>query len=210
VHDRTDHGEQLGDHYMLNKDGFFEQSYHVPLIIRNPNTLPSARGRVVSEFSEHVDVLPTVLDCVALDIPAQADGKSLLPFLHGEDAPTWWRKEAHWEFDYRDRNPPEGSDPAACSLCVLRGERWKYVQFADERMPRLLFDMAAEKGAESVNMALSTNAEHVAAKVDSAMKMLQWRMRHAEHTLTHLNISETGLSDSGHRLSDAVRLAPKL
>ena len=56
-------------------------------------------------------------------------------------------------------------------------------------MPPLLFDMAAEKGAESVNLALSTNAEHVAAKVDSAMKMLQWRMRHAEHTLTHLNIS---------------------
>jgi arylsulfatase A-like enzyme len=32
----TDHGEYLGDHWGLNKDGFYEQSYHIPLIVRNP------------------------------------------------------------------------------------------------------------------------------------------------------------------------------
>lgn len=26
----TDHGEQLGDHHLMNKLGFFDQSYHIP------------------------------------------------------------------------------------------------------------------------------------------------------------------------------------
>ncbi len=34
----SDHGEQLGDHYLLSKLGFFDQSYHIPLIIRAPGS----------------------------------------------------------------------------------------------------------------------------------------------------------------------------
>ena len=43
----SDHGEQLGDHHLLGKLGWFDQSYHLPLIIRDPDA--AARGRVVSE-----------------------------------------------------------------------------------------------------------------------------------------------------------------
>ena len=49
------HGEQLGDHFLTGKQGFFESSYHIPMIIRDPR--PEAAGRhgtVVDEFSEHV------------------------------------------------------------------------------------------------------------------------------------------------------------
>ena len=140
-------GEQLGDHWLLNKDGFFEQSYHIPLIIRCPtaatmqqlsgasqSALEQARGRVVTEFTEHVDIVPTILECAGLSVPVQVDGSSLLPFLLGRPAPSQWRSAAHWEFDYRDRNPPAGAEPSSCSLCVVRGPRWKYVQFSDPNM----------------------------------------------------------------------------
>ena len=43
-------------------------------------------------------------------------------------APRGWRTDVHWEFDYRNRNPPGRAQPSACSLCELRGSRWKYVQ----------------------------------------------------------------------------------
>jgi|EP01047_Picozoa_sp_COSAG01_P012962 arylsulfatase A-like enzyme len=68
----SDHGEQLGDHWLLNKDGFFDQSYHVPLIIRCPSVVSSdtttthtaRRGAVISAFTEHVDIMPTILECL--------------------------------------------------------------------------------------------------------------------------------------------------
>ena len=31
----ADHGEMLGDHWMLGKAGFFPQAFHVPLVIVN-------------------------------------------------------------------------------------------------------------------------------------------------------------------------------
>ena len=48
--------------FSAGKQGFFESSYHIPMIIRDPR--PEAadiRGTVVAQFSEHVDVLPTIL-----------------------------------------------------------------------------------------------------------------------------------------------------
>eukprot|EP01047_Picozoa_sp_COSAG01_P058703 COSAG01_NODE_6949_length_3425_cov_1.874023_6_plen_75_part_00 len=61
-------------------------------------------------------------------------------------------------------------------------------------MPPLLFDMAAEgSAAENVNLGSSTVPEHVAAKAECAVEMLRWRMRHAEHSMTHLNVATSGL-----------------
>ena len=51
----SDHGENLGDHYMLHKLGWFDESYRVPLIVRGPGV---EAGVVVESFTEHVDVLP--------------------------------------------------------------------------------------------------------------------------------------------------------
>ena len=33
----SDHGEQLGDHHLLGKIGYFDQSYHIPMIVRDPD-----------------------------------------------------------------------------------------------------------------------------------------------------------------------------
>jgi hypothetical protein len=92
------------------------QSYHIPLIIRCPvgavmgggggghlsaasqAAVEAARGRIVHDFSEHVDLLPTILECAGMPVPVQADGSSLLPFLLGRPAPASWRTAAHWEF----------------------------------------------------------------------------------------------------------------
>src|SRR3546814_12361771 len=32
----SDHGEMMGDHWTLGKFGYFDQAYHVPLILRDP------------------------------------------------------------------------------------------------------------------------------------------------------------------------------
>ena len=82
----ADHGEQLGDHGLIQKGGFFEASYHIPCIIRDPRR-PKAHGTVVERFTENVDILPTLCEAMGVAIPAQCDGLPLTPFLAGEDPP---------------------------------------------------------------------------------------------------------------------------
>ena len=37
-----DHGEQLGDHYLMGKLGYFDESFHIPLVIRDPRKVADA------------------------------------------------------------------------------------------------------------------------------------------------------------------------
>ena len=79
----SDHGEMLGDHYLLHKLGWFDSSYHVPLIVRDPRAEADAhRGETVEAYTEHVDVLPTLLDLLGAEVPLQCDGRPLTGFLH--------------------------------------------------------------------------------------------------------------------------------
>lgn len=74
----SDHGEQLGDHWMFGKWGYFDQAFHIPLIVRDPEAAQPARK--VRAFTEAVDVMPTLLDWLGQEIPLQCDGRSLLPY----------------------------------------------------------------------------------------------------------------------------------
>ena len=64
-----DHGEMLGDHWLWGKHGYFDQAYHIPLIIRDPRMAADdgARGAWSAEFTEAVDLMPTILDWLGLD-----------------------------------------------------------------------------------------------------------------------------------------------
>ena len=188
-----DHGEMLGDHYMWGKDGYFDQAYHIPLIIRDPRSAAdNGRGRIVDDFSESIDIMPTILEWLGVDVPVQCDGRSLTPFLAGS-RPVGWREDAHWEFDFRDpvRQRVEGALGLAddeCSLAVLRGRKYKYVHFAAQAP--LLFDLEKDPG-ELVNRA--QDPAYHGALLASAAKMLSWRMIHAERTLTSRFVTSKGV-----------------
>jgi arylsulfatase A-like enzyme len=182
-----DHAEMLGDHWYLGKDGYFDQAFHIPLIVRAPG---SVKGRVVEEFTEAVDLMPTILDLAGRAIPTQCDGASLTPWLRG-DTPQRWREEVHWEFDFRDvvNGAPEramGLRLDECCLNVIRDRHYKYVHFT--ALPPLLFDIANDPD-ELRNLA--GDPKHAGTMLRYAQKMLSWRMANDERTLTgfHLNAS---------------------
>jgi arylsulfatase A-like enzyme/Flp pilus assembly protein TadD len=78
-----DHGESLGEHGEKTH-GFFiyNATMHVPLIIRLPESrLPEKAARTVADPVSLVDLMPTVLGAVELEIPSQVQGRSLLPEL---------------------------------------------------------------------------------------------------------------------------------
>lgn len=193
----SDHGEQLGDHWLTEKLGWFDQSYHVPLIVRDPRRESDAtRGQVVEDrFTENIDVMPTILEWIGMDAPVQCDGASLIDVLHGED-PEGWRTAVHWEWDFRDptgRLTQEmfGIGIDECSLAVLRDARGKYVHFAG--MPPLFYDLERDPG-ELVNRA--TDPEYGATVLDYAQRLLSLRMRNAERTLTGALVTPLGVIEA--------------
>lgn len=187
----ADHGEMLGDRWMLGKAGFFPQAFHVPLIVRHPG---GARGRVVDgAFTEHVDLMPTVLAALGLRAPLQCDGASLLPFLAGEGAPASWRAAAHWEHDFRDvvertYETALGLPSDDCALAVRFDGRRAYVHFA--ALPALCFDAERDPHWRADVAAEPARAPEVLAL---AQAMLSWRMRAAERRLTGCALTPAGV-----------------
>lgn len=187
----SDHGEQLGDHHLLGKIGYFDESFRIPLVIRDPGMRERA-GAVDAAFTESIDVMPTILQWLGGDIPPACDGRSLLPLVAGE-RPADWRTEMHYEYDYRDifySRPQDqlGVGMNESSLCVVQDEDYKYVHFA--ALPPLFFDLKDDPH-EFVNRA--DDPAYAMRVRDYAQKALSWRLVHADRTLTRYRASPQGL-----------------
>ena len=59
----SDHGEMLGAHGMREKNIFYEESAHIPLLIRFPGEVQPAT--TVEGYVSLVDLFPTILDYLA-------------------------------------------------------------------------------------------------------------------------------------------------
>ena len=188
----SDHGEMLGDHWLFAKRGYFDQAFQVPLIIRDPRAAADGtRGDAIDSFTESVDIMPTILDWIDRQVPRQCDGYSLLPFCHARP-PGTWRREVHWEYDYRDvldggAETDLGLAMDQCNLAVIRDEDYKYVHF--QGLPPLFFDRRDDP-AELIDRA--GDPAYASLVRDYAQKMLTWRMANDDRTLTGIQLSSSG------------------
>ena len=96
----SDHGEQLGEHWCWGKAGFFDASYHIPLVIRDPRASEQLARKQVDSFTESVDIMPTILDWLDCEIPQTLSGQSLLPQINGTEIKTN-RDYVFYEFDFQ-------------------------------------------------------------------------------------------------------------
>ncbi len=185
----SDHGEQLGDQGMQQKLGWFESSYHILTIVRDPRH-PDAHGTVVQHFTENVDLMPTVCEAIGLPVPLQCDGVALTPFLRGE-LPPRWRDAVHYEWDWRDVYIAHGSVDAPAdrrlerlNLAVLRTGSHAYVQFADASW--LCYDLAADPTWQ-------TRTTDPAVVLPLAQAMLVWRQTNFERQLSGVLLRDGGI-----------------
>jgi arylsulfatase A-like enzyme len=187
----SDHGDMQGDHWMFSKSSYYDGAFHVPLIVRDPGAAADkSRGTLVEAFTESVDIMPTILDAIGLDIPAQCDGYSLLPFCRGEQ-PEDWRQEYHAEFDLRspyacDVDIPLGLEKRECIVNIICGERYKYVHFSG--LPPLFFDLKDDPH-EFINR--YNDPDYQSRVLEYAEKMLTWRMQHDEPALTDFHLGDS-------------------
>jgi arylsulfatase A-like enzyme/Tfp pilus assembly protein PilF len=73
-----DHGESLGEHGEKTH-GFFiyNATLHVPVIIH----MPGASPKTLVELISLADLMPTVLQALKVEVPAQVQGRNLLPLI---------------------------------------------------------------------------------------------------------------------------------
>ncbi len=92
----SDHGEMLGAHGLREKNIFYEESVHIPLLMRFPNEI--APTTTVDGYTSLIDLFPTLLDYLKIEAP-KSDGKSLRGLIEGTD--DKYGKYAVAEWDWR-------------------------------------------------------------------------------------------------------------
>jgi len=80
----SDHGEEFEEHgSFLHWQLYYEPNLHVPLIMHIPN-YPERELRI-SERVQSIDLLPTIVDLAGLTTHPEAQGRSLLPLIKGNE-----------------------------------------------------------------------------------------------------------------------------
>jgi arylsulfatase len=122
----SDHGEDLAGWYSNDHAGepryryeeghgclLFDTTQHVPLIIAGPD-IPA--GREVHQQVRLVDIMPTVLDLLGLELP-DSDGASLTGFFTDDMAPS---RPAYSETYFPEERLPSGEYPGLTPLASVR------------------------------------------------------------------------------------------
>ncbi|HEX9653472.1 MAG TPA: sulfatase, partial [bacterium] len=102
----SDNGFHQGDHrIVLGKNTTYEESIHLPLIVRGPG-VPA--GEVQPRLASVIDLAPTFAELAVAETPEFVDGRSLVPLLNSASPPGSWRTAVlveHWV--NRDEGIPE-------------------------------------------------------------------------------------------------------
>ncbi len=155
----SDHGYHMYEHGLWQKMSLFENSAHVPLIVRLPKD--ERAGQRTRALSELVDLYPTLSDLCGLTAPDYIDGKSLKAVLND---PSKSVKDA--AFTQVRRGNFDGYS--------IRTDRFRFTQWDGGKKGEQLYDMQADPG-ETKNLVEAP--EH-------AQTLQQLRQRLADYART--------------------------
>ncbi len=141
----SDHGEMLGAHGLREKNVFYEESAHIPLLIRCPGEIKG--GTKVDGYVSHVDLFATILDYLGLE-EHPSDGKSLRGLIEGIDEE--YGEYVVTEWNYRGDIVP--------NYMIVKGG-WKLMipYSEDSRVINTLYDLSNDP--HEMNNLLGSNPE---------------------------------------------------
>jgi arylsulfatase A-like enzyme len=94
----SDQGFFLGDHGLYDKRFMYEESLRMPFLVRWPAAVKA--GAVARAMALNVDFAATFLEAAGLQVPADMQGRSLVPVLRGR-TPADWRTSMYYRY-YHD------------------------------------------------------------------------------------------------------------
>jgi N-acetylglucosamine-6-sulfatase len=114
-----DNGFSFGEHGLIDKRHFYEESVKVPFLVRCPEIL--AGGQTIRQMVQNIDIGPTTLELMGLKTPGYMHGRSIVPVLAG-NAEGWRDRifyEYYWEYDF----------PHTPTMHGVRTDRYKYIRY---------------------------------------------------------------------------------
>ncbi|WP_268034604.1 sulfatase family protein [Algoriphagus sp. PAP.12] len=91
----SDQGFYLGEHGWFDKRWMYRESLRTPLLIKWPGVVKP--GTVNEDLVSNLDFGETLIDIAGAPIPADMQGRSLLPILEGK-TPEDWRKGHYYHY----------------------------------------------------------------------------------------------------------------
>ncbi|MBE0654317.1 MAG: sulfatase [Bacteroidales bacterium] len=83
----SDQGFFLGEHGWFDKRFMYEESFHMPCLIRFPKHIDP--GAINSDLLLNIDYAPTLLDAAGIPVPDDMQGKSFWPLLKEKNHPPF-------------------------------------------------------------------------------------------------------------------------
>jgi arylsulfatase A-like enzyme/Tfp pilus assembly protein PilF len=168
----ADHGESLGAHGEDTHGIFlYDETIQVPLLIKLPVKLPikpppaSAAEKRIENRVELVDILPTLLQAVQIEIPKEVQGESLLTLItktESDPAAEAWRDRAA----YAQSDVPRVEFGWSAEQSLRTG---KYLYIQAPR--RELYDQAADPKADhDLASSSAAVADTLASQLDAFRK----------------------------------------
>jgi arylsulfatase A-like enzyme len=115
-----DNGFSWGEHGLIDKRHFYEESVRVPMLACCPEIIKP--GTVVGDMVQNIDIAPTVMEAAGIRKAPQMRGSSMLPLLQGKAVDKWRDRifyEYYWEYDY----------PQTPTTFGVRTDRYKYIRY---------------------------------------------------------------------------------
>jgi len=187
----ADHGEFLGDHWLGEKELFYDCVQQVPLIVMDPGGAADAtRGQTLDQMVESVDILPTVMTALGLPVAGhRIEGRALQPLLHAAGAAPAWRDCVYSELDYSYRLARQllGKGTQEARAWSVRDSRWRYVHWLGA--PEQLYDLAADPD-QFHDLGRDPAYETVRAALRA--ELLDWQLRRKVRTTVTEEMVERG------------------
>jgi arylsulfatase A-like enzyme len=91
----SDQGAYLGEHGWFDKRWIFEESLKTPCIVRWPEVIKP--GSVNKSIVSNLDFAETFIDAAGVPVPAEMQGRSLIPLFQGK-TPGDWRTAFYYHY----------------------------------------------------------------------------------------------------------------
>ena len=161
----SDQGFFLGDHGLFDKRFMYEESLRMPFLVRWPAAIKA--GSRSDAMALNVDFAPTFLDAAGVRVPAEMQGRSLLPVLRGK-VPADWRSSMYYRYyhDPGDHNTRAhyGVRTATHKLIYFwKKDQWELFDLVTD--PLELHNLYGEPGHEQLTQSLKAELQRLKAQV---------------------------------------------
>lgn len=153
-----DNGFAWGEHGLIDKRQFYEESVRVPMLARCPGMFKG--GQVLEKMVQNIDIAPSILECAGLEKAEIMAGSSFIPLLQGKGIP--WRDcifyEYFWEHEY----------PQTPTMFGVRTDRYKYIRYYGIWDSNEFYDLQVDP-YETKNLIGATELQDTIIKLNHAL-----------------------------------------